>query len=193
MNTQKRSYRNALCFLAIFLVTVTASGCGGGSTDSSYYGGGDGGGSAAQGYSVSGTLRDSITNNPVQGAVCSLLQTKDGNIIEEFLKTPKETVTAGTATTDQYGQYSFTGVPSGTYTLKFTKTDYVTLEVEDLSVTQDTTGIDRQVVQTSQWTQMTGAGYPYDTTMNYLIVQAELPAKGPEWQASQPPSPLRQA
>jgi YVTN family beta-propeller protein len=177
MNTLKRSFRNALFPLAIFLITVMASGCGGGSTDSSFYGG-DGGGTASQGYSVSGTLKDAITDSPVQGAECTLLQTKGGGFIRDLMGIPKETVTAGAAITDQNGQYSLAGVPSGTYTLRFTRTGYVTLEVEALAVTQDTTGVDRTVIQISQWSQVAGSDAPYDASKDYVTVDASLPSKG---------------
>ncbi|MGV8119231.1 MAG: beta-propeller fold lactonase family protein [Candidatus Xenobiia bacterium LiM19] len=173
----KRSFRNALFPLAIFLITVMASGCGGGSTDSSFYGG-DGGGTAALGYSVSGTLKDTITDSPVEGAECTLLQTKGGGFIRDLMGIPKETVTAGAAITDQNGQYSLAGVPSGTYTLRFTKTGYVTLEVEALAVTQDTTGVDRTVIQISQWSQVAGSDAPYDASKDYVTVDASLPSKG---------------
>jgi YVTN family beta-propeller protein len=177
MNTLKRSFRNALFPLAIFLITIMASGCGGGSTDSSFYGG-DGGGTASQGYSVSGTLKDAITDSPVQGAECTLLQTKGGGFIRDLMGIPKETVTAGAAITDQNGQYSLAGVPSGTYTLRFTRTGYVTLEVEALAVTQDTTGVDRTVIQISQWSQVAGSDAPYDASKDYVTVDASLPSKG---------------
>jgi len=177
MNTLKRSFRNALFPLAIFLITIMASGCGGGSTDSSFYGG-DGGGTAAQGYSVSGTLKDAITDSPVQGAECTLLQTKGGGFIRDLMGIPKETVTTGAAITDQNGQYSLAGVPSGTYTLRFTRTGYVTLEVEALAVTQDTTGVDRTVIQISQWSQVAGSDAPYDASKDYVTVDASIPSKG---------------
>jgi|GEM_PF-1861942 len=177
MNTLKRSFRNALFPLAIFLITVMVSGCGGGSTDSSFYGG-DGGGTASQGYSVSGTLKDAITDSPVEGAECTLLQTKGGGFIRNLMGIPKETVTAGTAITDQNGQYSLAGVPSGTYTLRFTKTGYVTLEVEALAVTQDTTEVDRTVIQILQWSQVAGSDAPYDASKDYVTVDASIPSKG---------------
>jgi len=159
---------------------LTITGCGGGGSDSgtAFWWGDSSGGGTAQTYSVSGTLRDSITNTPVQDATCTLTQTKSGGFLRDFIKAPKETTTVGTTRTGTDGTYCFTGIASGAYTLKFTKTDYITLEVSDLSVTGDTANVDRTVVQTSQWSQVAGSDAPYDATKDYVIVDASLPSKG---------------
>ncbi|MDQ7823878.1 MAG: carboxypeptidase-like regulatory domain-containing protein [Candidatus Eremiobacteraeota bacterium] len=144
---------------AILIGLLGISGCsGGGDSGSAFWGGG--GGSASQTYSVSGTLHDTISNSPVQGTTCTLLQTKGGNFIEDFMRNPKETVTVSTATKGADGTYRFTGMASGTYTIRFTSADYITSEVNDLSVTGDTAGLDRTVVQTLQWTQLAGPTIP---------------------------------
>ncbi|MDQ7825690.1 MAG: carboxypeptidase regulatory-like domain-containing protein [Candidatus Eremiobacteraeota bacterium] len=166
--------------LLVILISLLPgiTGCSGGGGDSGATTWWGGGGETAQTYAVSGTLRDTISAAPVQGAACTLFQTKSGGFLKDFMRAPKETVTVSTTTTAADGTYRFTGIPSGTYTLKFTKADYVTLEVTDLSVTSDTSNVDKTVVQTSQWNQIAGPDAPYDATKDYVIVDASLPSKG---------------
>jgi len=170
----------SLLFWAVFLsVALIIGGCagGGGGTGTSYWGG-DGGGGTAQTYSVSGTLRNAMSNQPVQGATCTLSQTKSGNFIKDFLRIARETVVTTMATTDQNGLYSLTDVPAGAYTLTISKADYITYEEKDLSVTGDTANVDRSIIQTSQWNQMAGSDHPYDASKSYVIVQTDIPSKG---------------
>ncbi len=169
--------RDVLSFL-ITTMLLAMTGCSGGGGDSGGVAWWDGGGGTSQAYAVSGTLRDTITSTPVQGATCTLLQTKGGSFIDYLMRIPKETVTVSATTTGTDGTYRFTGILPGTYTLKFTKTDYVTLEVADLSVTGDTSNLDKTVLQTSQWNQVAGPDAPYDATKDYAIVDASIPSKG---------------
>ncbi|MHC9538025.1 MAG: carboxypeptidase regulatory-like domain-containing protein [Vulcanimicrobiota bacterium] len=167
--------RGSFClfFLIAAMIGLSAlNGCAGGAESSSgapFWGAE---GDATQACSISGTLRDAISNSPVEGAACTLLQTKGGNFIEDFIRVPKEMVTVSITTTGADGTYRFTGVPSGTYALKFTRADYITLEVNDISVTGDTAGVDRTVMQTSQWNQIAGPEHPYDLSKNYLVIEA---------------------
>lgn len=179
MKTARHFHASGILLFLITSLLLGITGCSSGGSDSGTASWWDSGvGETAQTLSVSGTLRDTITNNPVQGATCTLLRTRGGNFIEDFMRIPKETVTVSTTTTGADGTYRLTGVPSGTYTLKFTKTDYINSEVNDLSVTGDTANIDHTIVQTSQWNQIAGPDYPYDDTKDYLIVDASLPDKG---------------
>jgi len=171
--------RSFLLLAAVILGLSALTGCAGGGSETGSPWWGGGGGGTTQAYSVSGTLRDAISSAPVEGATCTLLQTKGGNFIKDFMRIPKETVTMGTAVTGTDGTYLFTGVPSGTYTLQFTRADYITLEVNDLSVTGDANNVDRTVVKTSQWTQLAGPEYPYDPSKNCLVVEAAPPARMP--------------
>ncbi|MDQ7825128.1 MAG: carboxypeptidase regulatory-like domain-containing protein [Candidatus Eremiobacteraeota bacterium] len=167
----KKAELHLLFFWAVFLsAALIMGGCGGGSgggggaAGPSYWGGGSGGG-AVQAYSVSGTLRDATSNQPVQGATCTLSQTKARVVIT-------------TAITDQNGRYNLTGVPAGTYSLTITKDNYISYETNDLSITQDTANEDCSIMQTLQWNQMAGSDHPFDESKSYIIVEADVPSKG---------------
>ena len=177
-NVQQKKKNFSLLWVIFLAGILFTGGCGGGSGDSgtAYYGGGDSGGTT-QGYAVSGTFRDATNTQPVQGATCTLTQTRGGSFIEDFMTVPKETVTVNSTTTDQNGQYSFTGVPSGTYTMQITKSGYVTISVDNLVVNGDITGLSQSSPQVTQWNAITGTGCPYDAAKTYMIVTAALPGK----------------
>ena len=165
------------CLLLITVCALWTAGCGSsGDTGTAYWGGDSG--AAAQGYSVSGALRDAMAGTPGQGATCTLLQTKGGNLLKDLLGMPKETTTVSTATTDQSGLYRFTGVTAGTYTISFSKTDYVTSEMGNFAVSADVTNPDSTMLQASQWSQMAGAAHPYDSQKYCITVTAAPASKG---------------
>ena len=177
-NVQEKKKNFSLLWVIFLAGILFTGGCGGGSGDSgaAYYGGGDSGGTT-QNHSVSGTFRDAANTQPVQGATCTLTQTRRASFIEDFMTVPKETVTVNSTTTDQNGQYSFTGVPSGTYTMQITKSGYVTISVDNLVVNGDITGLSQSSPQVAQWNAITGTGCPYDAAKTYMIVTAALPGK----------------
>jgi|GEM_PF-2215506 len=177
--TMKKAWILSLLFWAVFLsAALIIEGCSGGVSDTGTpYRESSGWGGTAQTCSVSGTLRDIINNQPLQGATCTLSRTKGGNFIKDFLRMPREAVVITTATTDQNGLYRLTAIPAGTYTLTITRTDYITYEVNDLSVTGEITNVDHSILQTSQWNQMAGSDHPYDANRSCAIVQAGIPSK----------------
>lgn len=82
-----------ISFFLALLFSVTVVSCGGGSG----YGGGSTGGNTGI-YSISGTV--TFTGNPLMGAMISLTGTKSTS-----------------TTTDGSGNYSFTSLPNGGYTV----------------------------------------------------------------------------
>ncbi|MGV8122584.1 MAG: carboxypeptidase regulatory-like domain-containing protein [Candidatus Xenobiia bacterium LiM19] len=169
---------NLLVSMMLLLCVLTGCGGNGGDTGTAYWGGSnDNGGSATQTYSVSGTLRDATSGAAVQYATCTLMSGIREGFLPDFMQQMKEPITVSSTTTDENGQYRFTGVAAGTYTIQFAKSDYVTTEVNDITVSGDVTNPDKTVLQISQWSQMAGAGHPYDPQKCYVTVKADIPSK----------------
>ena len=177
MKDPSRKLSLSACLLIVTVFALLTAGCGSsGDTGTAYWGGDSGAG--VQGYNVSGTLRDAMTSAPVQNATCTLLQTKGGNLLKDLLGTAKDTTTVSTISTDQSGQYTFTGVTAGTYTIRFSKTDYVTSEMENVAVSANVTNPDSTVLQASQWSQMAGDAHPYNSQKYCITVTATPASKG---------------
>ncbi|MHC9539738.1 MAG: carboxypeptidase regulatory-like domain-containing protein [Vulcanimicrobiota bacterium] len=177
------SLMRSVFLVAMVLLLSVVTGCGGngGDTGSAYWGGGNdygGGGSGTQTYSVSGTLRDATSGVTVQNATCTLMSGIREGFLPDFMQQMKEPITVSSTTTDENGQYRFTGVAAGTYTIRFTKSDYVTTEVNDITVSGDVMNPDKTVLQISQWNQMAGTSHPYDPQKCYVTIKADIPSKG---------------
>jgi len=164
------------CVLAVLILALAGCGAGGETGASGYWGGGSAGSTTGPGYSVAGNFKDAVSGEPLADAVCTLTPLSKGGILMDFIRAvnPRSPITTST---DSRGEYTFTAVPSGTYSLQITKMGYVTAAVNSLTVAADISGLSHSSPQVSQWTTLTGVSHPYDSAKSYMIVTAQAPAK----------------
>lgn len=144
----------AFCVVLSFVL----SGCsgGGGSSDSSGGWGGDSGGSSSSTatYTCSGRILNS-KGTAVAGANCTLNSTSRG---EKYINT---------VASDTNGNYSFTGVPAGSYTLRIIASGYVT--VSDNFIVSGNKSENVTTVSKNDWDSYMGdANHPYDASYGYI-------------------------
>jgi hypothetical protein len=164
-------------FIMLFMASILIGGCAGSGSSGTSYGGGDGGDTGAiSTYSVSGQLKEAATGGAISQAQCTLTAAGGRGFLPDFIRTRKVASEITTAT-DSTGHYDFTGVLQGTYTLQFTKSGYVPLQVNDLIINANVTGLEHSTPQISQWPQIAGSGHPYDAQKSYIIVTAQIPGR----------------
>jgi len=150
----KHSFKLALLFLLTGLLSLSLlTGCGGSSSSS--------GGWSGTGYTVSGILTETDGVTPIQGA------TVDLNTRARNFQSARAQVISGAD-----GSFRFTGQTAGNYTLRFSKTGYVALNML-LTVNKNLTDINPILVVVEQWATFTGDDeHPYNAESGYIMVQA---------------------
>jgi|GEM_PF-7068581 len=146
--------------LVLFALLPYLSGCGGNGSSGSAFIGGDSSLLSTGEASLSGTVRDSISAQPVPGAACTLtIKTK--GFLKDFIKAGDETYTT---TSGSDGRYSFGGLHAGTGTLQVKKDGFVPCEMRDIAIAGSATTADPTVIQLSQWSSFAGVNHPFDPT-----------------------------
>lgn len=92
-------------------------------------------------YTISGKVIDASTKKPVEGALVQLC-TAD-NVNANALTLIKE------SNTDSSGEYKFSGISAGTYTIKVSKTGYNTATKENVTVNDSTPNVSVQTIALS--------------------------------------------
>jgi len=144
-------------FFALLLTLLIASGC-------AMMNGDDAVVTTAPTYTISGTVISPVTKAPAAGVTCSL--SLDGTAgISAAADVSK------TATTDQKGAYTFTGVPSGKYKIKSAGNGLIAMTTR-FSVNSNT---EHTIMQpaASEWTKLAGDANPYDPSKTYLTVHTD--------------------
>ena len=114
-------------------------------------------------YRVAGYLTETDNSTPIAGAEVELSSRS-----RSWLRNAKRFMT----TTNAQGEYAFPGVPAGNYTVRFSKTGYVPLNML-LTVNSNMLYMVSNLVQEAQWdTFMGDANHPYEAGSGYILVQA---------------------
>ncbi len=144
-------------FLALLLTLLIASGC-------AMLNGDDAVVTTAPTYTISGTVISPVTKAPAAGVTCSL--SLDGTAAVSAAADVSKT-----ATTDQNGVYTFTGVPSGKYKIKSAGNGLIAMTTK-FSVNSNT---EHTIMQpaASEWTKLAGDANPYDQSKAYLTVHSD--------------------
>ena len=121
-------------------------------------------GTTATTYTVGGTLTETDNSTPIANATVTINSRSRG-----FFSNAKNH--RYTVHTDVNGDYAFTGIPAGNYTIRCSKTNYVPLN--SLVTVADNLTVNPMLIQVAEWDTFVGDGtHPYDADSGYILVQA---------------------
>lgn len=155
-----RNINLAVLFILIGTLIFMLPGCSGGGSDSGGGVSGGGGSSTSSStvtYTCSGRITDLLSSTALSAASCTL---SDSGKNEKY---------SYTTTTDSAGNFTFSGVPAGNYTLHVSASNYVSMN-DNFTIYGDTTRNDA-LPNLNDWnTIMNDTTHPYDASSGYFAV-----------------------